>query len=35
MNKHLVAAILLATAATPVLADNPSGPYVGGGYGRF
>ena len=35
MNKLLVAAILLTTAATPVLADNPSGPYVGGGYGRF
>ena len=35
MNKHIAAILLLAAAVSPALADNPSGPYVGGGYGRF
>jgi opacity protein-like surface antigen len=35
MNKQLLGALLLIAAAAPALAENPSGPYVGGGYGRF
>jgi len=35
MKTHIAALILLAAAASPALADNPGGPYVGGGYGRF
>jgi opacity protein-like surface antigen len=36
MNKQPLGALfLVAAAAAPALADNPDGPYVGGGYGRF
>jgi opacity protein-like surface antigen len=34
--KKLTASVLaMAACATPVFAANPSGPYVGGGYGQF
>ena len=35
MNKFLISTLLLGAAAGPALADNPSGPYVGGGFGQF
>jgi OOP family OmpA-OmpF porin len=35
--KHtrLAGALLICGAVAPAFADNPSGPYIGGGYGRF
>ncbi len=34
-HKYLAGALLICGAAAPAFADNPSGPYIGGGYGRF
>jgi opacity protein-like surface antigen len=35
MNKLWIGALVLGAAAAPAFADNPSGPYVGGGFGQF
>jgi len=35
MKTLLVCGMVMAACAAPAMADNPSGPYVGGGYGRF
>lgn len=35
MKTFLVCGLVMAACTAPALADNPGGPYVGGGFGRF